>query len=79
MKFVKILSFNVKEDDISTVIETRSLSLEYISLQKLKGIYEDFLNSFPTPLKDDLAMMRDPKQSKQFTVRHYMGMVYRTE
>ena len=76
---MKILNFNVKEDDISAVIETRSLSLEYISLQKLKGIYEDFLNSFPTCLKDDLAMMRDPKQSKHFTVRQYMGMVYRTE
>ena len=32
LKFIKILSFNVKEDDISCIIETRSLSLEYISL-----------------------------------------------
>jgi len=35
LKFIKILSFNVKEDDISCIVETRSLSLEYISLQKL--------------------------------------------
>ena len=32
LKFLKILSFNVKEDDISCIVETRSLSLEYISL-----------------------------------------------
>ena len=32
LKFIKILSFNVKEDDISCIVETRSLSLEYISL-----------------------------------------------
>lgn len=44
LKFVKILNFNVKDDDISTVIETRSISLEYLSLQKLKGVYESFLN-----------------------------------
>jgi len=32
LKFLKILNFNVKEDDINCIIETRSLSLEYISL-----------------------------------------------
>lgn len=32
LKFIKILTFNVKEDDISCIIETRSLSLEYLSL-----------------------------------------------
>jgi hypothetical protein len=50
LKFVKVINFNVKNDDITTVIETRSLSLEYISLQKLKGVYEDFLNNFATSL-----------------------------
>lgn len=39
LKFMKILSFNVKEDDISCIVETRSLSLEYISLQKLQKVY----------------------------------------
>ncbi len=32
LKFLKILNFNVREDDISCIVETRSLSLEYISL-----------------------------------------------
>jgi len=32
LKFIKILNFNVHEDDISCIVETRSLSLEYISL-----------------------------------------------
>jgi hypothetical protein len=32
LKFIKILNFNVREDDISCIVETRSLSLEYISL-----------------------------------------------
>lgn len=59
LKFVKILSFNVKNDDIATVIDTRSLSLEYLSLQKLKSIYEQFLNSYATSLKEDLEIMRN--------------------
>ena len=32
LKFMKILSFNVKEDDLNCIVETRSLSLEYIGL-----------------------------------------------
>ena len=32
LKFIKILNFNVKDDNISCIVETRSLSLEYISL-----------------------------------------------
>ena len=79
LKFIKIINFNVKTDDITTVVETRSLSLEYISFQKLKAVYEDFLNNFPTTLKEDLDFMRDSEKMKALTVRQYMGMVYRTE
>ena len=79
LKFVKILNFNVQKDDINTVIETRSLSLEYLCLQKLKGIYENFLNSYPTSLKEDLALMRDKEESSKWSVRQYMAMVFRTE
>lgn len=43
LKFIKILTFNVHDDDISCIVETRSLSLEYISLQKLVKVYEEFL------------------------------------
>ena len=32
LKFIKILLFDVNENDISCIIETRSLSLEFISL-----------------------------------------------
>jgi len=32
LKFVKILNFDVQRDDIDAIIETRSLSLEYMSL-----------------------------------------------
>lgn len=79
LKFVKIINFNVKNDEIATVMETRSLSLEYLSFQKLKKIYEDFLNNFDTSLDEDLKLMRDPIEIKKLTVRQYMGMVYRTE
>lgn len=79
LKFVKVINFNVKNDDITTVIETRSLSLEYISLQKLKGVYEDFLNNFATSLQEDLELMRDPLRSKKLTYRQHMAMVYRTD
>ena len=40
LKFIKILTFNVKEDDLACIVESRSLSLEYLSLKKLKTVYE---------------------------------------
>jgi len=79
LKFIKIINFNVKTDEISTVVETRSLSLEYVSFQKLRAVYEDFLNNFPTTLREDLDFMKDPIRMKKLSVRQYMGMVYRTE
>jgi len=51
LKFIKILTFNVREDDLQCIVETRSLSLEYLSFKKLLGVYERFLESFPTDLK----------------------------
>jgi hypothetical protein len=42
-------------------------------------VYESFLNQFSTSLKEDLAMMRDPEQSKQWNHREYFSMVFRTE
>jgi len=51
LKFVKILNFDIGRDDLEAIIETRSLSLEYQSLQKVQVVYEDFLESFPTTLK----------------------------
>ena len=44
LKFIKILTFNPKQDEIGCIIETRSLSLEYLSMQKLQKVYEDFLS-----------------------------------
>ena len=43
LKFVKILTFNLDEDDLDCILETRSLSLEFLSLQKLKNVYVQFL------------------------------------
>ena len=79
LKFVKILTFNVQEDDISCIIETRSLSLEYLSLQKLKKVYEDFLGVFPTTLQEDMRVLRDPKQCSKLSCRQYAAMIFRTE
>ena len=59
LKFIKILTFNVKEDDIACITESRSLSLEYLSIKKLKGVYEQFLQTFPTTLGEDLKILRD--------------------
>ena len=58
LKFIKILTFNVKDDDISCIVESRSLSLEYLSLKKLKNVYEEFLKSFPTTLNEDMDILR---------------------
>lgn len=79
LKFIKILSFNVKEDDISCIIETRSLSLEYISLQKLQKVYQDFLEQFPTSLQEDMAVLRDPARREQLNCRQHAAFLYRTE
>jgi hypothetical protein len=40
LKFIKILTFNPREDDIACIVETRSLSLEYLSLKRLKSVYQ---------------------------------------
>lgn len=69
LKFMKILSFNVKEDDISCIVETRSLSLEYIGLQKLAKVYQDFLDQFPTTLSQDMHDLRNAGKLKELSVR----------
>jgi hypothetical protein len=69
LKFVKILTYDVKRDEINCIIETRSLSLEYLSLQKLKKVYEDFLKTFATTLDFDMKLLRDSKQVERLTCR----------
>ena len=64
LKFIKILTFNVREDDLACIIETRSISLEYMSLKKLKVVYEEFLASYPTTLEQDYDLMRGENRSK---------------
>lgn len=76
---MKILLFNVKEDDLSTIIETRSISLEYLAFQKLKKIYEDFLGNFPTTLEQDMAIVRDENKRSSLSIRHYFAIIYRSE
>jgi len=51
--------------------------LEYISFQRLKGVYEEFLKSFPTTLSQDTKIIKE--QRAQLTVRQYFAMVYRIE
>ena len=69
LKFIKILTFNVKEDDIACVIENRSLSLEYLSVKKLKGVYEQFLKTFPTTLGDDMKILRNEEERRKLSTR----------
>jgi Rubisco LSMT substrate-binding len=82
LKFIKILNFNVHEDDISCIVETRSLSLEYLSLQKLRTVYQEFLESFPTTLQEDVKLMKGESPDKRKpmdTGNKFFAMVYRTE
>jgi len=72
------LTFNVREDDIATIIECRSLSLEYLSFKKLKQVYEQFLASFPTTLQEDLQILRG-KERKNLSIRQYFAIMYRSE
>lgn len=68
VKFIKILTFNVHEDDLACIIESRSLSLEYLSFKKLRTVYEQFLASFPTTLEEDLKILRS-EERKNLTTR----------
>jgi hypothetical protein len=79
LKFVKILTYDVKRDEINCIIETRSLSLEYLSMQKLRKVYDDFLKSFTTSLDYDMKILRDQQQVEKLTCRQYFAIVYRTE
>jgi len=79
LKFVKILTYDVKCDEINCIIETRSLSLEYLSLQKLRKVYEDFLKSFATSLDFDMKILRDQQQVEKLSCRQYFAVIYRTE
>lgn len=79
LKFVKILTYDVKRDEINCIIETRSLSLEYLSLQKLRKVYDDFLKSFPTTLEQDMKTLRDQEKLTSLTCRQYFAVIYRTE
>ena len=79
LKFVKIVNFDVKKDDIACVLQARSVSLEYLCVKKLLAIYNEFLNMFPTSLDEDMKQLRDPAFQKQLSLRQYMGMIYRTE
>ena len=78
LKFIKILTFNVKEDNIACIVESRSLSLEYLSFKKLKTVYEEFLATFPTTLQQDLDILRSEKR-KELNVRQYFAVLYRAE
>ena len=68
MKFIKILTFNVHEDDLACIIESRSLSLEYLSFKRLRTVYEQFLSSFETTLEEDLRLLRG-EERKNLSVR----------
>jgi len=74
---LKILQFNVREDDIGCIIETRSISLEYLALSRLQKVYEEFIESFPTTLKEDFEIMRESRE--KLTGREWFAMIYRTE
>ena len=71
------MTFNVQEDDIACIIESRSLSLEYLSFTKLKQVYNDFLSHFPTTLEEDMAILRGDR--KTLTIRQYFAIVFRSE
>jgi hypothetical protein len=74
LKFLKILTFNVHEDDISCIVETRSLSLEFLSLQKLLKVYEEFLDTFPTTLKVDNRILKEDVH--KLTGNKFFALIY---
>jgi len=74
LKFVKILNFDPAADDLACVLESRSLSLEYLSFQRLLLVYEGFLR-FPTNLGEDARLMREGGLS----TRQHFALVYRVE
>ena len=51
--------------------------MEYLSMQKLKSVYEEFLANFPTTLEQDMDMLRN--QRAGMSVRKYFAVLYRSE
>lgn len=72
------MTFNVHEDDLACIIESRSLSLEYLSFKRLRTVYEQFLTSFETTLEEDLRLLRG-EERKNLSVRQYFAVLYRSE
>ena len=62
---------------MAVIVETRSISLEYLSFKRLKAVYEEFLANFPTTLEEDLRLLREER--KDMTPRMYWAVMYRTE
>ena len=79
LKFVKIVNFDVKKDEIACVLEARSISLEYMCIKKLIFIYQDFLNMFGTSLDEDLKILRSPTEQAKLTGNRYNALIFRTE
>ena len=62
---------------MSCIMGSRSLSLEYLSFQKLAQVYEEFLEGFSTSIKDDETIMKEKRS--ELNTRQYFALLYRTE
>jgi hypothetical protein len=48
-------------------------------MQKVQVVYEDFLESFPTTLKQDQHLLKDPIERSKLEPRQYFAVVFRSE
>jgi hypothetical protein len=74
LKFIKVLNCTMNESMVGNVLDCRSVSLEYISLMRLRQIYINFLSKFATKIQEDMQMLLQPESAK-----HYFAIVYRLE
>lgn len=64
LKFIKLLNCTVSKSMVSNVLESKSVALEYISLLRLKQVFQNFLQTkFPTTINHDMNILVHPHSS----------------
>ena len=61
LKFIKVLNCTINKSMVSNILESKSIALEYISLMRLKQVYQNFLQTkFKTTINFDMNLLVKP-------------------
>ena len=67
-----MLNCQINQNMVSNVLESKSIALEYISLLRLKQVYENFLKTkFTSTINSDMNLLMNPSSGQ-----HYFAVLY---